>query len=180
MSLAFVPVSTWDPAFVSEIRAHYPGSRGAPPGKKQAWRVEWGGEPIAWIGLGEPAFKLAARRALGISDARPLASTVCCFIYRRVRPEGPTGRDLLRAWHARAASDWSQRYGWSPVHWETLVLPSAVPGSVPGYCFRRAGYREIGATTGRGACRPEHGRRVWGPTQPKVVLYRGPLPRLSR
>jgi len=36
MSLAFVPVSTWDPAFVSEIRAHYPGSRGAPPGKKQA------------------------------------------------------------------------------------------------------------------------------------------------
>ena len=167
--------STWDPALVAAIRRHYTGSRGAPPGKKMAWRV---GD--AFIGLGEPSYKLAPRRRLGLADARPLPHTVCQFIFRREEPRGPwRGSDLLKAWHEVCSADWAERYGWEPVHFETLVLPSAVGSAVPGACYRRAGYRSLGMTTGRGARRPPgntHGPRVWGPTDPKLVLYRGPLP----
>ncbi len=37
--IAFWPCSTWDPDFVACLREHYTRSRGAPPGKKRAWRV---------------------------------------------------------------------------------------------------------------------------------------------
>lgn len=167
--------STWDPDFVAAIRAHYSGSKGPPPGKKLAWRVDGG-----WVGLGEPAYKLAPRRRLGLEDARPLEHTVSVFIYRRDRPSSRPGGEVLVEWHERAAEDWRERYGWAPIHWETMVLPSAVASEVPGACFRRAGYRSLGYTTGRGARRPPgatHGARVWGDTEPKLVLYRGPLHR---
>lgn len=182
MKLIFHPISTWDPVFVEQIRAHYTGSRGAPPGKKQGWRVEEDGEPIAWMGLGEPAYKLAARRRIGLEDARPLPHTVCCFIFRRT---GGTikGSELLKRWHNIAELHWHMRYGWFPVHWETLVLPSKVKSRVPGACFRRAGYRSLGMTTGRSARRPPghtRGARVWMNAPPKLVLYRGPLARLPK
>lgn len=171
--------STWDPGMIAAIRAHYSGSSGPPPGKKLAWRV---GD--SWIGLGEPAFKLAPRRALGLEDARPLPSTVSCFIFRREEPRGPwRGSDLLKAWHDVAGKDWADRYGWEPVHWETMVLASAVLSEVPGACFRRAGYRRLGETTGRSARRPPgatHGPRIWTDAPPKIVLYRGPLPRVAQ
>lgn len=31
IDLIFLPISTWNPDFVKAIRAHYTGSRGAPP-----------------------------------------------------------------------------------------------------------------------------------------------------
>lgn len=167
--------STWDPEFIAALRRHYSNSLGPPVGKKMVWRVGDG-----WIGLGEPAFKLAPRRALGLLDARPLQRTVCCFVFRREPPYGPE-RGSDKSWHPVASRDWADRYGWEPEHWETLVLPSAVESEVPGACFRRAGYRSLGMTTGRGARRPRghaHGPRVWGDTEPKLVLYRGPLARL--
>lgn len=71
--ISFFAVSTWDPAFVAAIRRHYTESRGAPPGKKLAWRIVEDGLTVGWIGLGEPAFKLAPRRQLGLIDARPEA-----------------------------------------------------------------------------------------------------------
>lgn len=59
-----------------------------------------------------------------------------------------------------------------------MVDPSAVATEIPGYCYRRAGYRPLGLTTGRGAIRREHGRREWiHHGRPKLVLYRGPLHR---
>lgn len=180
-ALAFIPLSTWHPDFVAAIRAHYTGSRGAPPGKKQAWQVLENGQPIAWLGLGEPSYKLAPRRRLGLTDARPLEHTVSCFIFRR---EGGTARgsDILKAWHPIASTHWQHRYGWAPVHWESMVGPTFVASKVPGACFRRAGYRSLGMTTGRSARRPPghtHGKRVWMDSEPKLVLYRGPLARVA-
>jgi hypothetical protein len=180
--LVFLKQSTWHPDFVAAIRAHYTGSRGAPPGKKQAWEIIEDHQSVGWIGLGEPSFKLAPRRRLGLEDARPLPHTVSCFIFRRT---GGTSRgsDILRAWHPVAAADWHERYGWEPVHWETMVGPEYVQSSVPGACFRRAGYRSLGLTTGRSARRPPghtHGKRVWMNSTPKLVLYRGPLARVSQ
>jgi hypothetical protein len=178
-------LSTWEPAFVAAIRAHYTGSRGAPVGKKMAWEVIEDGQHRGWLGLGEPSYKLAARRRLGIADARPLVGTVCNFIYRLDADGETRASAILKQWHDVASTDWRSRYGWAPVHWETLVDPEEVKSTgstVPGACFRRAGYRSLGMTTGRGASRPagaSHGPRIWGDKTPKLVLYRGPLSRTA-
>lgn len=183
MGLTFLHVSCRSALFLREVRAHYTGSSGAPPGKKTGWLALWDGEPFAVLGVGEPAFKLAPRRRLGLMDARPLPETVSCFIFRRFSAAPVPGGDVLDAWHAVASEDWCERYGWVPVHWETMVLPSAVTSEVPGAAFRRAGYRSLGMTTGATARRPaghSRGPRVWGIGEPKLVLYRGPLARLPR
>lgn len=182
--IAFLPVSTWHPVYIAAIRAHYTRSAGPPPGKKMAWEILDDGAHRGWIGVGEPAFKLAPRRALGLLDARPLPHTVCCTIYR-LDAAGPTkASTILRAWRSVLDAAWSTRYGWAPEHVETLVDPAAVTSSVPGACFRRAGYRALGMTTGRTARRPAgstrfNGPRVWGDGTPKLVLYLGPLPRVA-
>jgi hypothetical protein len=178
--LAFEPISTWEPGFVAAIRRHYTKSRGAPPGKKLAWRIIEASGLVGWIGLGEPAFKLAPRRRLGLSDARPAPFSVCCFIYRLEGDRKTAAHAILRAWHALASTAWAARYGWTPIHWETLV-GQGDPAN-PGACFKRAGYRRLGLTTGRSARRPAgntHGPRVWGCASKKIVLYRGPLARLA-
>lgn len=180
--LHFEAISTWAPDFVQSIRRHYTGSRGAPPGRKLAWRIFEGDILRGFIGLGEPAYKLAPRRRIGLADARPLPATVCNFIYRLETPGEMRASAILRAWHPVAEAGWLARYGEVIEHWESLVLPSAVASQVPGACFRRAGYRALGPTTGRSARRPPgntHGPRVWGDAEPKLVFYRGPLPRLA-
>ena len=180
--LSFHLCSTWDPHFVRAIREHYTGSRGAPPGRKLAWVVIEAGEAIGVLGLGEPPYKLAARRRLGIHDARPRPGTACNFIFRRWGGRAP-GSVILRAWHSIAALQWWSAFGETLEHWETLVLPSAVISAVPGACFRKAGYRLLGTTTGRQARRPAgstRGPRVWSDAQPKLVFYRGPLARIAR
>lgn len=176
----FELASTWDPGFLDAIHAHYTDSAGPPPGKKAAWRIVEHGRQRGWVGLGEPAFKLAPRRRLGIQDARPLSRTVSVFILR-LEPGGARASDIIRAWHPIASETWRSRYGWSPEHWETLVDPGRISSRVPGACFRRAGYRSLGMTTGWSARRPAgstHGPRIWQETSPKLVLYRGPLARL--
>lgn len=178
--VSFRLVSTWEPAFRRAIHDHYTKSRGAPPGKKLAWEISEGETRLGWIGLGEPSFKLAARRRLGLADARPLPGTVCNFIFR-VEAERRQASAILKAWHPIASADWRARYGWTPEHWETLVDPDQISSPVPGACFRRAGYRSLGFTTGRSARRPPghaHGKRVWADASRKLVLYRGPLARV--
>lgn len=174
--------STWDQEALITIRSHYTGSAGPPPGKKAMWRILERGRLRGYIGLGEPAYKLAPRRRLGLTDARPLPQTVCCFIFR-VDPGEALASAILRAWHPIAGACWAQRYGVIPVHWETMVDPEQITSSVPGACFRRAGYRSLGLTTGWSARRPKgHGRgspRQWFESSPKLVLYRGPLARLG-
>lgn len=184
-AVAFLPVSTWDEGLRAAYADHYTESRGAPPGKKLAWRIFTCGRPRGWIVLGEPSFKLSPRRALGLVDARPLGMTVSCALYRVEPPLSGEAQasEILDAWHDVAAVEWAARYGWSPVHWETMVDPSAVRSTVAGACFRRAGYRSLGLTTGWGARRPEghsRGPRVWALGTPKLVLYRGPLARVGR
>lgn len=177
---AFLPVSTWDREFVASLREHYSESNGAPPGKKIAWRIMVGGKHLGWIGLGEPTFALAARRRLGLPPHPPQPLTVGCFIFRVEREGLARGSDVLRDWHAVASREWEKRYGFAPVHWETLVDPAHVKSDNAGACFRRAGYRSLGWTTGRGARRPTgatHAARVWGPTSKRLVFYRGPLAR---
>lgn len=172
--------STWNKRFIAAIKAHYTGSKGPPVGKKMAWEILEDGRHRGWIGLGEPAYKLAPRRRLGIQDARPLPETVSNYIFRLDAPGETKASQILRAWHPVAERDWLDRYGFRPVHWETLVDPSEVKSPVAGASFRRAGYRSIGMTTGRSARRPKghtHGPRIWGNASPKLVLYRGPLHR---
>lgn len=174
-------VSSWNPAFVASLKQHYSGSQGPPPGKKMVWEVLELGSRRGWVGLGEPSFKLAPRRALGLTDARPLDRTVSCFVYRLEREGAIRASDILKVWHEVAAYDWWRRYGWSPVHWETMVDATKVQSEVPGACFRRAGYRSLGLTTGRSARRPAghaRGPRVWCDATPKLVFYRGPLARV--
>jgi hypothetical protein len=69
--IAFWPCSTWDAGFVACLREHYTRSRGAPPGKKRAWRIVDHGAHRGYIGLGEPPFKLSPLRRLGLDNARP-------------------------------------------------------------------------------------------------------------
>lgn len=179
-AISFEHCSTWAPDFVEAVRRHYTASRGAPPGKKLAWRIFEDGRLRGYIGLGEPAFKLAPRRRLGIADARPLPGTVCNFIFRLEAPGEIRASDILRQWHVVAEKDWMQRYEQTIVHWETLCQPGATRSEVVGACFRKAGYRSLGLTTGRSARRPAgstHGPRVRVDAPPKLVLYRGPLER---
>ena len=183
MTLCFWPCSCGDQRVRAAIAAHYTASGGAPPGRKLAWCVLEDGGLLGVLGLGEPAFKLAARRVLGLQDARPLPRTVSCWIWRRLHRDTPIRSSaVLRAWHPVAAEAWARAYGETPEHWESMVQPDAVESSVPGACFRRAGYRPIGMTTGWTARRPKghgHGPRVWGPAPKKLVLYRGPLARVA-
>lgn len=177
----FVSISTWHPDFVAAIRRHYTGARGAPPGKKLAWEILEDGVRRGWIGIGEPSFKLAPRRRLGLDDARPALHTVNNFIFRLEEPGVERASAILSVWHIVAAEEWERRYGWAPEHWETLIDAGKVRSDVIGACYRRAGYRRIGSTTGRGASRPPgatHAQRVWGDTSVKEVFYRGPLHRL--
>lgn len=179
---AFLSVSTWSREFMLSLHEHYSRSAGAPPGKKRVWRIVEDGRHRGWIGLSEPAFKLAPRRRLGLLDARPLPRTVCCFVYRLEQPGRARASEILRAWHDVAAEEWFARYRWRPEHWETLVDPGEVRSIVPGACFRRAGYRSLGLTTGRSARRPPgatHAARVWCDASPKLVFYRGPLARVA-
>lgn len=146
-----------------------------------AWRIMEDGACVGWIGLGEPSYKLAARRRLGLLDARPLPFTVSNFIYRLEGPRSIAASMVLREWHPVAAAQWRARYGWVPVHWETMVGQGDADN--PGACFRRAGYRKLGMTTGRTARRQtgnSHGKREWSDAAPKLVFYRGPLVRITR
>ena len=181
MTVALLQVSTWDSQFIRALQSHYTGSKGPPPGKKLAWRIVSGGRHIGWIGVGEPAYKLAPRRRLGLSDARPLPGTVCCFMYRRETDAGVRGSDILRTYHNMARAEYWRRWNVEILHWETLVGPQCVKSEVAGACFRRVGYRSLGMTTGRTARRPaghSRGPRVWSDSTPKLVLYRGPLARV--
>lgn len=179
--ISFELVSTWVPDFVGAIQRHYTGSRGAPPGKKLAWRIYEGDSTlVGWIGLGEPAFKLAPRRAVGLQDAKAAPFTVANFIFRLEGARATPARDVLRAWMPVAAADWEARYGWRPVHWESMVGQG--DEKVLGACFRGARWRALGWTTGRSARRPPgstHGARIWTNAAPKLVFYSGPLHRVE-
>ena len=104
------------------------------------------------------------------------------FVFRLERDTGPSASHVLKYCLPLFIAEWEQQYGWRPLHIETLVDPSEVSSEVPGYCYRRSGFRSLGMTTGRSARRPaghSRGARVWSDSTPKLVLYRGPLPRIE-
>jgi hypothetical protein len=182
-TVSFEECSTWADDFRGAVLRHYTGSRGAPVGKKQGWRIyEHSAHDrtlIGWIGLGEPSYKLAPRRRLGLRDARPLDRTVSNFIYRLEGPRITPASGILRIWMPVAADCWERRYGWRPVHWESMVGQG--DAKVLGACFRGARWRQLGWTTGR-TCRRQtgnsHGKRIWSDGPPRLVFYFGPLARL--
>jgi exodeoxyribonuclease VII small subunit len=176
------PDGTTEPFDVA-IKAHYSGSRGTPYGKKVCAEIFEDNIHRGWIGFGEPTYKLSPRRRLGLEDARPLQFTVNCFIYRLDADGVVPASKILREWHYVGTRWWEIAYHWTPIHFETMVDPTRILESEnPGACFKRAGYRPLGYTTGRSARRPEgHGKgspRLWVDDTPKLVLYRGPLHRL--
>jgi hypothetical protein len=188
MSVIFIPCSIGGAIFKDAILSHYTDSKGAPPGKKLGWMIYEGPRQIGVVGIGEPSFKLSPRRRLGLEDARPLQFTVNCFIFR-VQNAQTSSSAILKAWHPMAAASWQGVYGWRPLHWETMIGGPGDGGrqhhgGALGACFRRAGYRKLGWTTGRTARRPPgntdiNGPRVWGDGPKRLVLYRGPLARVE-
>lgn len=177
--LYFLPTSGGSPDFLAALRSHYPKSQAPPPGRKILFRVLERYTHRAWIGFGEPPFKLRARRRLGLENARPLPGTTCCYIYKADRGV-LLASAILKKVHPIASAEWARLYDEEIIHWETLVDPTKITSVVPGACFRRAGYRSLGMTTGVEVNRL-NGKRVF--TQggsKKLVLYRGPLPRLPK
>lgn len=179
--IAFWPVSADE--LKGPLSRHYTDSKGAPYGRKLAWRILEDGRTVGWIGLGEPSYKLAPRRALGLVDARPLPGTVSCFLYRLEGPRVTPASRILRLWEPVAREAWGREY--YPVeHLETMCgdRTKERPGVPIGACFRRAGWRPIGWTTGRSARRPaghcHDAPRVWSDSEPKLVFYKGPLARV--
>ncbi len=107
---------------------------------------------------------------------RPLPETVSNFIYRLEGPRTAKASQILIAWLPVAAQGWMDRYGWLPVHWETLIGQGDAKNM--GACFKRAGFRSLGLTTGRSARRPPghtHGARIWMDSTPKLVLLSRPV-----
>jgi hypothetical protein len=72
---------------------------------------------------------------------------------------------------ARIRTDWQKRWDYQPVLIETFVDPNAHEGS----CYRAAGWKYLGMTTGEGLVRPGHCYR----TTPKKIFVR-PLERQFR
>lgn len=175
--VVFVRISTADPNFVAAIRTHYPKSRAAPYGRKLAWAIWNNGMCVGHIGLGEAPYALSARRRLGLPSMPPPSNSACCFIYR-VEGHNERASCILKQWLPIAKAEWLDKYGEELIHIETMVDESKTKSSVGGACFRRAGFRSLGDTTGLEVSRP-NGRRVFKPGgTPKLVLYHGPLPRL--
>lgn len=177
--ITFELCSTWSIDFRGALLRHYTGSKGAPPGKKQGFRIYENKQLVGYVGLGEPSYKLAPRRRLGLADARPLPLTVSNFIFRLEGERVTPASAILKAWMPVASKAWADRYGWTPIHWETMVGQGDERNL--GACFRRAGWRSLGWTTGRSARRQSgnsHSKRTWHDAPPKLVLYRGPLARV--
>ena len=178
--ITFEECSTWADDFRGAILRHYTGSKGSPVGKKQGWRIFEGSVLVGWIGLGEPSYKLAPRRRLGLLDARPLPFTVSCFIFRLEGPRATVAHEILKAWLPVASDCWLLRYGWRPIHWESMVGQGDEKNL--GACFSGARWRRLGWTTGRTARRQTgnaHGKRIWSDSPPKMVFYKGPLARVG-
>lgn len=64
----------------------------------------------------------------------------------------------------QVADDWYQRWGYRPLLMETFVDPARFSGT----CYRAAGWKELGRTTGEGLIRPG---RSYSAT-PKLVFVR--------
>jgi hypothetical protein len=64
----------------------------------------------------------------------------------------------------RVARDWQSHWGFAPVLMETFVDPSRFAGT----CYRAAGWRVLGETSGRGLARP--GKRYH--SRPRLVLIK--------
>jgi len=183
--VAFHAISTWDPDFKAAILRHYPGSKGAPPGRKQAWAIEDSTGVCGFIGIGEPSFALAARRNLEGRDTYDKDGTWNIFMYRLERRcAGKRAGEVLKLWHEIGPCEFEERYGVKAIHFETIVGDKEVKAAVPGATFRRAGYRVIGRTSGLGAKRPPghtHGKRkIVKHGKRRLVFYKGPAPRKPR
>ncbi len=185
--LRIEPLASVGGPFKEALLRHYTESKGSPAGKKLGWGIWEGSALRGYLGLAEPSARLAARRALGIENIEPLPGTYSNFFYRLEAPGAWRASEILIAWHSQLADDWAERYplgakyptSHRPVHVETMVDAGKIASVNPGYCYKLAGYKVIGGTTGRGARRPPgstHGPRVWGDVSRKIVLYHGPLP----
>ena len=64
----------------------------------------------------------------------------------------------------RIEADWQKRWGYRPVLMETFVDPRFYEGS----CYRAAGWKELGMTTGEGLMRPGHSYT----TTPKKIFVK--------
>jgi len=64
----------------------------------------------------------------------------------------------------RVAADWHGQWGFSPLLMETFVDPRQFAGT----CYRAAGWKLLGETTGRGLARP--GRRYH--SSPRLILVK--------
>ena len=73
-------------------------------------------------------------------------------------------RHVLGQLARRASADWQRQWGFSPLLMETFVDPPRYTGT----CYRAAGWKLLGQTSGRGLARPGKSYR----STPRLVLVK--------
>ncbi|MES9905957.1 MAG: Druantia anti-phage system protein DruA [Sedimenticola sp.] len=136
-------------------RYHYLGYK-RPFGYRQRYFIEAGSHRLGCILLSGPAKALAARdRWIGWDDRQRLKhlpwvlnnSRFLLFPWVRV---ANLASHVLGQLARRVGDDWEVRWGYRPVLLETFVDPVHFHGG----CYRAAGWKLLGRTTGKGLTRP--------------------------
>lgn len=179
-SLWFEMIGKGHSGLIQAIKRHYPGSKRPISGRCMCWEITETEGVIGYIGLGDTTLNLVARKRLGTGSAYKLHESVCVFMYQLVdqRKRYNCASTILKRWESIASKCWFLRYGWRPMHWETFVNPQLIKEKDnPGACFKRAGYRTLGWTSGKSA-QHYHPERTVAQNSRKIVLYKGPLARI--
>ncbi|HFE45396.1 MAG TPA: DUF4338 domain-containing protein [Nannocystis exedens] len=143
------------------------------PGAQIRYFVSAGGRPLAALGFGASAWKVAPRdQFIGWSHERRMSNlhrvvnNARFLIFPWVRSPNLASR-VLAAAAKRLPRDWDERYGYSPVLLETFVEER-----FRGTCYRAANWVCVGQTQGRGKLDREHRAAL-----PKKLIFLYPLRR---
>ncbi len=152
--LSFKPVNTpKDSSFWNELieRYHYLGYKPL-PGAQMRYLVFGGGHLLAVLGFGAAAWALAPRdQFIGwTAEQRKLnlhlvVNNARFLILPWVKSKNLASR-ILAGIARQLASDWKNRYGYSPVLLETFVQQDRFKGT----CYRASNWHHAGQTKGRG------------------------------
>ena len=86
----------------------------------------------------------AVRYSFGLGDMRGHAR-LRCSIYRNLI-SGRKSSELIRSAVFETGRIWATKYEFVPKTLFTEVCPKSVASEIPGYCFRRAGWKRVATT----------------------------------
>ena len=150
-------------------RFHPLGYKGA-FGYRLRYFIRAGASPSAACSWPGPPARLRCAIA-GLAGARRCASATCPWVINNSRflifphvhiPH--LASHVLGQLARRASADWQCQWGFSPLLMETFVDPPRFTGT----CYRAAGWKLLGQTSGRGLARPGKSYR----STPRLVLVK--------